>query len=165
MEIQIPIELEGMFQEAIEVFDSYYDPDDPKNLRETCQSFLTGLTGKIRESLETKYYLALAIFGMVKFTNEKDCFLCLCDGELPSWDDIQIKKPAVSFVNEIREFDDDLAKQVVVTAFLLNHTDKVVRADGSSFERSEITKDKETPVTAVDELVEGEETDDEYREE
>ncbi|MCX6743520.1 MAG: hypothetical protein NT116_04755, partial [Candidatus Parcubacteria bacterium] len=162
MEIRLPVKLEKMFQEAIEVFDSYNDPDDAQNLRQTCQSFLQGLTGKVRDALETNYYLALAMYGMVKFADEKNCLSGLCEGELPSWDDIQIKKPAVCFVTEMRNCDDDLAKQAVVVAFLLGRADKVVKADGSCFERSDITKDKEESATAVDEFMEEGEEHDEY---
>ncbi len=166
MEIRIPVDLEDIFQEAVEVFDSYNDPDDPSSLRKTCQSFLQNLTGKVGEIMEeTNYYLALALFGMVKFADEKSCLLCLCDGELPGWDDIKIKKPALGFVQEIRDFNDDLAQKAVVVAFLLGQADKVVRADGSAFERLAVSKNTDETVTSVDELMKGEENEDEYAEE
>lgn len=123
MEINLPEELVEMFQICVDAVDSHTDPKKPQAVKNFC--FALGVDLNLKTALADPSYLALALYGAVRFKDEMRCIIALNQGELPSWEDIQIKKNSVNLVKQVKEQDDDLAKNAVVVAFCLSRADLV----------------------------------------
>jgi len=135
MEIVLSEDLAMLFQECIDTVDSYHDPENPQAVSQVCISFRDQIISDPSFVTEMPSYLALALFGAVRFKNEPACVNEICEGNFPAWEDIQIRKSCVELINQIREIDDQVAIKAAVIAFCLKHPDQV-RADGISIVRT-----------------------------
>jgi len=123
MEINLPEELVIMFQECIDTVDSYANPKKPNAIKDFCFNLSCDLN--LKTALAMPSYLALALFGAVRFKDEKRCIFELNNGKLPAWFNIEIKKTNAELVKKVREKDDRLAKNAVIVAFCLGRADRV----------------------------------------
>jgi hypothetical protein len=127
MEINLPDDLVEMFQECVDTVDSYTVSKKPQAIKEFCVALSADLN--LSTALAMPSYLALALLGAVRFKDEKRCIFKLNQGELPSWQNIQIKKDSADLVKQVRKQDDAVAKNAVVVAFCLSRAEQVKNMD------------------------------------